>query len=814
MNYTLQKSVKLCLIWCLVLLFCIHAGSVYANITSVTLTPATPDALSNGKSYYVAGKQYTFRVRAVDPEATQDTDWNQITLEFREGATTRASCTININSGSDSVALQTGVVVDTIDRSHTSNWSNLDYYITLRFRWDATDFNAQAGNSVYVTVSEDLAPASNGNDTVTFNYGVCASIAVRNFAMDGVAADRHINPWHSGFNVTGAIVYYVAGESITNKVEDHDAGEITNTTLLLDGNPTAFTDNTMGDDLLYSVTDEYMNTNSIPLGDHNWRVRATMDTAGGHEDSVLANQLTFNLNCVEITSITFSGGGGIDSPEYYRSVNIAGTQIIIAARLQNGLGPMVGNTTVRISDGTNTYDVQILDGQTTGTVLLNPYPNITQTPDGNTTLLTYQVTEILGGAYDNEQNVPGRIVQPASPGIYWDRNDPPGANSAPFTSWDGTSVTAYSITLNWVPLTTAGPDFDGDFYSYRVYYRKEGTALWTMIDRTTPDYGPGGTYRLDLITTGGVSITGLTPLTVYEYYVTAIDVFGQEVFVDIPTSSYAAYDHVHTPGSPYYDNVATLPFSLEVSITDGIDVYNDSSFSTDPNASSRPLRKSAIRATLLVVSSETPPEAINLILAMDGGSDLWTLGVGLNGTEGVDYYRISCSKIAPNKWVGYIPDTNPLIQMGNSLRFIVETIKSGVASYSDHDSETESPPGDPNDSEYSFSVTLQPQFTPWPTRILNNVITSKNPICYPAYYLTDDAYVTITVYDIKGRPVAKLLDNAFRKGGQNIKEGGWSGTNKSNNKLGVGLYYIHIQAKRSSDGKVILNSFKKVVIAK
>ncbi|HOF14165.1 MAG TPA: hypothetical protein PLN01_07570, partial [Spirochaetota bacterium] len=68
--------------------------------------------------------------------------------------------------------------------------------------------------------------------------------------------------------------------------------------------------------------------------------------------------------------------------------------------------------------------------------------------------------------------------------------------------------------------------------------------------------------------------------------------------------------------------------------------------------------------------------------------------------------------------------------------------------------------------------------------------------------------------DIKGRAVVKLLDKAFRKGGQNIKEGGWNGDNKAGNKLGVGLYYVHIRAKRVSDGKVILNSFQKVVIAK
>jgi hypothetical protein len=32
--------------------------------------------------------------------------------------------------------------------------------------------------------------------------------------------------------------------------------------------------------------------------------------------------------------------------------------------------------------------------------------------------------------------------------------------------------------------------------------------------------------------------------------------------------------------------------------------------------------------------------------------------------------------------------------------------------------------------------------------------------------------------------------------------------------MGVGLYYVHFQAKRASDNKVILDQIKKVVIAK
>jgi flagellar hook assembly protein FlgD len=71
----------------------------------------------------------------------------------------------------------------------------------------------------------------------------------------------------------------------------------------------------------------------------------------------------------------------------------------------------------------------------------------------------------------------------------------------------------------------------------------------------------------------------------------------------------------------------------------------------------------------------------------------------------------------------------------------------------------------------------------------------KITLCYPAYFLTDGALVNITVYDIKGRAVVKLLDKAFSKGGQNIKKDGWNGDNKAGNKLGLG-YILFIYAPK------------------
>ncbi|HPA73966.1 MAG TPA: fibronectin type III domain-containing protein, partial [Spirochaetota bacterium] len=652
---------------------------------------------------------------------------------------------------------QTNVVVDTVDRTNTSNWSNLDYRITLRFRWDipaGDEFNAAATNDVYALVSEDMAPASSVSDTRTMNYGVCASIRVLNFAQDGVAADGRINPWFTAFNVTGAIVYYVAGESITNKVVTVDPGppnEISGTTLLMDGGVTAYTDNNMADDLSYTVGP---GTGVLVLGNHAWRVRATMDTAPGTEDTVATNQLAFNCDQVEITAVTFTGGGGINAPSYYRSVNIAGTQINVTARMQDGLGAMVGNTVIRFSDGTNNYDVPILDGQNSGSLLLNPYPGVGITPDTQTTPLTYSAVLVTGGAYDGEQSGAGNIGQPGPYSIYWDRNDPPGDNSvAFFTAWGGYSATATSITLNWSPLTAVAPDLDADFYTYRIYYRESGSTSFTMLDRTTD-------ASLGLIGTNTFDLTGLKSLTNYDYYITAMDVFGQEVQ---PTNS--LYEPPQNGSN--FNTISTIATTYTVSITDGVTEYQDATFTADKLASARPMMKSSIRVNVFLVAAEGQPDSMNVILAKDNPADLVSGGV-LAGVEGTDYFKISCVKAAPNKWSAQVADTNPLIAMGNSLRFILETKKSGITAYADHDSDydvTEDPnspffiAADPNDYEWTFNISKATTFTPWPTRILNNVITDRNPLAYPSFYLTDDAYVTIKAYDIKGRAMATLLDS-------------------------------------------------------
>ena len=562
-----------------------------------------------------------------------------------------------------------------------------------------------------------------------------------------------------------------------------------------------------------------------------------MNTPGGPETSV--NTLAINCDRVQVTNIEFINGGGTAAVPYYRSVNVPGTQIRVTAQLEWALTGMVGNTTIRIADDTapNTYDVVIPNGANQGIATMDAAPNnYPAVPgdilDNTTTLLNYSAVRVYGGAYDGDigaaegQDDFASITQ-APLGtyyVYWDSNDPPGQNVAPFTPFNltGTGLqTPYTVTLAWTPLTAAGPDFDGDFYTYRAYYRTSvGPGPWLLVDRNTAGYA-----NLGLIETSFVTITGLQPFTNYDYYITAIDLFGQEVAVNLPVSSNATFDYINppfagVPAAPWYATITTAVSQVEVTVTDGVTEYNQSAFETNPNTpADRPFRKTALKASIYIVTAAGgTPDEVNLIVAAKGVPvdpfDLVT-GTIINPalTENVDYYKINCPKYAPNTWVGYIPETNPLMTLGSDIRFVVETIKGGASSFSDTNTDP-LPPGNPNDNEYSFTIASQPTFTPWPTRILNNVIDDKNPVAYPAFYLSEDAYVTIKIYDIKGRPVVTLLDASFRKGGQNIKEQGWDGRNKSNRKVGVGLYYVHIRAKSASSGKVILNSFQKVVMAR
>jgi hypothetical protein len=820
-------------IFFLISAFLFNTASLHAAISSVTITPAPSTTLSNGNSYYLAGRQYIFRVQALDTAATGKADWTSIQLSFPSGE----SMTINVNAPPAGGTTVGGVFVFDSLTDATTVYTNIDFSITLRFRWDSAEY-APAGNTVTATVVNINSPGGVSNNS-TFLFGKISSIRVVNFAQSGVASDGYVNPWHTDFNVTGTVTYNITGATAADAVEtmSGDVNSInlydsaTNTTLTNNGNNTSFSYL-----IHWGPAPPPPQIYALSLGTHTWNVRPIMATPGYTYVAGPTNSLALVCDQIRIDTITIINGGGTLLPPYYRSVNISGTQIQISASRQSGAPgamPMVGNTTITIRNITDTqnFTLQISNGAISGTDNV-PLPSALPAP-GSTLPKTYQVVKITGSAFDNEQDLDipanaGCITQtPANSVIYWDRNDPtgnnglPGVGETPFTDaglFTVNPVTATSFRLNWQPLTDPAmgdPPYDGDFYTYRIYYRRTNIPPnpWTIVDRSTPGYA-----SLGVDTTSSALITGLNPLTQYDYFMTAVDIFGQEVEYTSGTSD-ALY-----AGAPAgdYGQITTSPTEISASVTDGIKQYNYNQFETSGaiNAANRPLRKSSIRITTYIVSSGDQPDSVNIILAQDDshGYSIATgslvdinlvIGNLLNGA--VQYDRIPCTKSAPNTWQAYIPSNNRFLVEGQFCRFIIESIRNGTPTYSDTNSVSD---GIPNDHEYTFMVQTPTNFQPWPTRVLNNVLTDEHPVCYPSYYLSDDAYVTITAYDIKGRPVATLLDNGFRKGGQNIKEGGWAGDNKARKKLGVGLYYIRFEAKRASDGRVILNQTEKVVIAK
>jgi len=767
-------------------------------ITLTLVTPAdNPTTLSNGSGYYLAGKTYSFQVNVVDPDIT---GWGQLT-DVSISIPNTANIAVSLNPSGTGVNLpvtvSSGSVNAVADVAGTYNNCTVTFKIT--FRWDTPE---SAWASRTMTASATTTNTRTADRIVS--YGVCSSVKIINFAQDGVAADAMVNPWHDAFNVSGTIVYNVSGATIADTVL---AAEILQSTLYIDGIPTIFNGGVNDNTPTFAVTAQYVST----LGNHAWTVQCSMLTAGASEGS--ANSLALNCDQVDVTAITFFNGGGIDAPNYYRSVNVPGTRVRVTARMLNGGGNVVGNTTITVRNVTEgaggDFTVLIANGQPSG---VGDVPNPT-TVNGATELDTYRIQTVTGGAHGgdtapNGQSNETRISPLITSQIYWDDDDPPGDTTDNFTNWVGLSQTAFSLTFNWQALTTGGPDFDGDFYTYRIYYRESTSATWLIIDRNTTGYAALGSIGAGTVT---AVIQNLRPVTNYDYYITAVDVFGNEV-----AAANNLYFRETPPPPPDFAVASTVASTINVSVTDGIDSFDDNSFETNAAASARLLRKTAIRVSMFIVGAGDLPDSVNVIAAPDGAPDLIVAGAIDPGlTENTDYFRLSSIKTGPNQWNAYVPDTNTkLINVGSDVRFILELVKGGIKSYVDHDSEKELPPGDPNNYEWTFRINTAPTFTPWPTRVLNNVLTEENPICYPSYYLTDDAYVSIKAYDIKGRPIATLLDNVYRKGGQNIKEGGWRGNNRSNKKLGVGLYYLHFKATRASDGQVILNSFKKVVMAR
>lgn len=800
----MKKFYKHILIFCAIIFTAIPGESA---ITSIVLSPASPTTMSNSRGYYLAGSTYTFTLNVIDPLAANwGADVSDVRLTIQNGATPIVIYADPTGTGAHVPTITGGPVNASINI--TGNPYNFTATFTVTFRWDTAGLAWDVAGATRNAAGRATC-LSTATDTKNLAYGISSSVRIHNFSQDGVAADGYVNTNHTNFNVTGTLIYDIPGGGAADAVTG-DAAHVTGTELYINNTATGIT-NGATNALSYNVTPATVIP--TPPTVTAWYVRVTGPNvpAGG---DISTNSLSIVNDEVEVTDIEIIGGGGrqitgAPTRVEYRSFNVPGTQIRVHARMRYGLTGVIGNTTVRVWDAQDNinYDVSISNGQTEGALAITgDHPN-TPAAAGATNSHQYQAISVSSGITDDEQNLAARIYQPGNPlyagssytVIWWDRGDPPGNNTGDFNGALPTpfATTAGSVRINWTALTNASPDLDFD--TYKVYYRMQGLTLWTVVDRNTANFA-----SLGITGTNTVLLNGLQPLTNYEIRLTAVDIFGNE-----------------TQSSNIY-TITTGASDITLKITDSITSYDilPSTLDPDPLSNYR-LRLSNIKIESNIITSGNIPQRVEILLA-DNSTDI--AGAAPAGQWGVTgsnddlrtgtFYTIPTIKTGPNTWTGYIQSGDPLMNTGSTLRFILRIYYDSFFVDADRYYSIATAPTNPTHYEWRFYIYSEPVFTPWPVRILNNVITDDNPVAYPAYYLTDDAFVTITAYDIKGRVVAVLLEDAFRKAGQNIKEQGWRGTNKYNKKLGVGLYYIHVKAKRTSDGKIILDTFKKVVMAR
>ncbi|HRX16935.1 MAG TPA: hypothetical protein P5123_11535 [Spirochaetota bacterium] len=524
---------------------------------------------------------------------------------------------------------------------------------------------------------------------------------------------------------------------------------------------------------------------------------------------------------VRVSGIRFLYGTGVgpthsglyNSSNYYRSYGQSGTLIELTAQMNvSGWTHMYGPVafTVSFSNGSNTasFDVTIPSGQNR-VIALVPFSDASGFPDsfitnGQTIPFEYTVTAASGQHADN-------LISSVSQTIYWDRNDPP--QSSVFPPADETeisvSLTTNSARIMWSPLvtSTSGGYYNSDFYEYRIRFREfseEDQNPWRIWNSSNDPTLKGTVFNPPAYPSDNPSyhfsngmkytvIPRLSLFTRYEFYISAVDVFGNE-----------------SPAPAEYFMMMTQPYSVEASVSDGRVKYDDFTNLNDPSL--RPVTESNIRVDLNIVSTDVSPDEVRVWYTAE--SDSLSI-VGADNRVNEDefpensLYSVGAVATNQNRWTAYMSSDSNAITDGSTVRFIVETITGGASTFSDADISDL----DPNNNEWNFVVRNLHTFTPQPVRILNNVLTDSNPLAYPSYYLTEDAYVTITVHDVKGRRVSTILEKAFRRAGQNIKEKGWNGSNRAGRKLGVGLYYIKIVAK-NKNGKTVLSEVKKVVVAK
>lgn len=533
-----------------------------------------------------------------------------------------------------------------------------------------------------------------------------------------------------------------------------------------------------------------------------------------------------------VQNITFSGGvgrGPTDSlSSYYRGYGLPGTNITLTASMYTGASatpaetdytsPMYGDTTFTVTYGTFSFPVVMKSGQNTVTASI-PYSSatgFTSIASNTTTPFSYTVTGVFGD-YAGTVSTAAALTAPViNPVINWNNK---GQTTHKDIAVDpNMTTTETSLTIYWPPVDTGAAARGEDFYEYRIYYRLKGTSVYKQWNGSNDPAlrslanNPG----LTLITAGDTikhfdslkykytTLSNLQLFTAYEFYIAAADIFGQETIL------YHAANTTQKglPEDPF--GKATQPLRLTATITDGITSY--SNFTDLATPSLRTLRAANVRVDIYTITTQTQPDNCVIWFSPISSIPLVDASLAPNVTSlGADIDSVAAVRIAANRWVAYLPTTpsagkHPIIKDSTNVRFAVQLYSNGIYTIVDRDSSKT------GTTDWTFYVGTTTSFSPQPTKILNNVLTSSSPIAYPSYYLSEDGNVTIKVYDIKGRPVATILDSAFRRGGQNIKENGWDGTNKANRKVGIGLYYITITAKSALNGRVILDDAKKVVM--
>jgi hypothetical protein len=98
----------------LLLLIILFFSEAKAAVTSVVLTPATPDTMSNGHGYYLAGNQYSFQINVIDPAATSWTDITDVRLQIPDGVNIFIIADISAG-GVPSAVVSSGNVTITMD---------------------------------------------------------------------------------------------------------------------------------------------------------------------------------------------------------------------------------------------------------------------------------------------------------------------------------------------------------------------------------------------------------------------------------------------------------------------------------------------------------------------------------------------------------------------------------------------------------------------------------------------------------------------------------------------------------------------------